>query len=319
MALNNPTSDKKIVLLVGGVGGAKLAYGLYHSHPPQNLTIIVNTGDDMWHYGLRVCPDIDTVLYTLADRVDTAQGWGLADDTTLTLDALRQLDETPWFRLGDKDLATHLVRTQRLREGQSLTNVVNHLRHVQGITTRVLPMTDAEVATIIDTVEHGELAFQDYFVRHRWQPTVRHLRYEGAQNATLSSAILSAFDTADAIIIAPSNPWLSLAPMLAIPALREQLVRLKARLPIIAVTPIVGGQALKGPAAKIMRELGYEVNHKTILDFYEHIINAFISDEQDPPLTHPTITTRTMNTVMLTPHDKINFAKNILRWITALE
>jgi LPPG:FO 2-phospho-L-lactate transferase len=314
-----PHADKNIVLLVGGVGGAKLAYGLYQIHPPEKLTIIVNTGDDMWHYGLRISPDVDTLLYTLSERVDKQNGWGIAGDTITTLQALQQLGEKTWFRLGDIDIATHLLRTHLLRENWRYTDIINHLRQAQNIACRVLPMTDSEVATIVHTQELGALEFQEYFVKHRWQPTIKTLHYRGANEAFLTPEIQTALHQADAIILGPSNPWLSIAPMLNIPDFQQTLRTLKQNIPVLAVTPIVGGTALKGPAAKIMRELGLQVTPQTVVDFYEQIINAFVSDEQDGAFSHKDIQIHAMNTVMKDDEAKITLAEAILNWAFKLE
>lgn len=305
MAINN------VVLLVGGVGGAKLAYGLAQVLGPDALTIVVNTGDDFWHYGLRICPDIDTILYTLGERVDKRQGWGVANDTTQTLDALGRLGEDTWFRLGDLDLATHLVRTSMLREGATLTDVVARLKRSLNVGHVVLPMTDDEVATVVETAEWGELAFQTYFVRHRWQPKVVQLHYRGAEVATPSAAVLGAIAEADAVVIGPSNPWLSIAPILAMDTLRAALV---ARdVPRVAVTPIVGGQALKGPTAKIMGELGITPSAREVALYYEDVINGFVYDKTDEPLQLRSLRTTKQQTVMRTDRDKILLAEALMK------
>jgi LPPG:FO 2-phospho-L-lactate transferase len=202
LALNK---NQKVVVFVGGVGGAKLALGLQQIVAPEHLTIIVNTGDDFWHYGLRVCPDIDTVLYTLSGRVDPINGWGLSDDSTIMLETLRSLDEDTWFTLRDKDLATHLLRTKMLRDGHTLTDIVKHLARVQGVKPTVLPMTDSEMPTIVDTVEYGEIEFQEYFVRYRWQPVVKALHFRNSEQASLSVEIRDAIQKSDIILFAPSK------------------------------------------------------------------------------------------------------------------
>jgi LPPG:FO 2-phospho-L-lactate transferase len=304
-----------VVLLVGGVGGAKLAYGLSQTLAPQNLTIIVNTADDFWHYGLRICPDIDTIMYTLAGRVDKQQGWGIANDTTQMLKALATYGEDTWFRLGDTDLATHILRTDRLRHGATLTQVTAELKQSLGIQHTILPMTDDEVATIIDTEEHGEMAFQTYFVRHRWQPTVRQLTYRGAAQAALSPAAAKAIATADAIVLGPSNPWLSIAPILAIPALQAALVA--REVPRVAVTPIVSGQAIKGPTAKIMQELGIAPSAQEVALYYKNVINGFLYDQSDQPLTIDSLRLTSCQTVMRTDRDKIALAEALMTWITS--
>lgn len=306
---------RHVVALAGGVGGAKLAHGLAQVLAPEALTIIVNTGDDFTHYGLRVCPDLDTVMYTLGGLVDPVNGWGVAGDTTAALGALARYGETPWFRLGDQDIATHLLRTQALAAGERLTDVTARLARALGIGPAILPMCDAPVATMVDTVEYGELAFQDYFVRHRWQPTVRGLRFVGAEAAQASPEVLAALQTADAIIIAPSNPWLSLAPMLAVPALRVLLEQHAA--PRVAISPIIAGRAVKGPAAKLMAELGYRVTPEAVADYYGQVISGFVADVQDAQVSinRPVLFT---NTLMKTEADRAALAARTLAWMAEL-
>lgn len=304
---------ERIVLLVGGVGGAKLALGLAQIIPPQHLTIIINTGDDFLHYGLHISPDIDTVMYTLAGIVDPVNGWGIADDSVQALDALARYGETPWFKLGDKDIATHLLRTHLLRTGHSLTVVTQRLSRALGIEATLLPMTDDPVATIARTTTHGDLGFQDYFVRHRWQPVVQTLIYQGAERAKISAQARTAIAQADAILIGPSNPWLSIAPILAIGEMRDALC---ARdVPRVAITPIIQGRAIKGPAAKIMAELGYDVSVASVLAYYETFVNGFVYDERDSAITHRHIRTIAMDTVMNTTDDKVRVAQAIINWI----
>lgn len=309
--------QQRVVVLVGGVGGAKLALGLQGILSPENLTIIVNTGDDFWHYGLRVCPDVDTLLYTLSGRVNKEWGWGLADDTTTTLEALRAYGEDAWFRLGDRDIATHLLRTDRLRHGETLTQIVAYLARQMGIDAQVLPMSDAFIETKVNTREHGELDFQEYFVRHRWQPHVTSLRYEGAEEATPTQSVLSAIAQADLLLIAPSNPWLSIAPMLAMPAMRDAL-RARA-IPRVAITPIVGGQAIKGPAAKLMGELGFEVSATSVARYYGDVINGFVQDARDEMANLDSLISVAFDTIMSTDEDKMRLAKQILAWVQSWE
>jgi LPPG:FO 2-phospho-L-lactate transferase len=303
----------RVLLLVGGVGGAKLAHGLAQVLPPGALTAVVNTGDDFWHYGLRVCPDMDTVMYTLGGVVDPANGWGVREDTAHMLDALRRYGEQPWFRLGDQDMATHLLRTEALRRGESLTGVTRRLSTALGIQQTILPMTDAEVATIIDTEEHGELAFQEYFVRYRWQPRVSGIRFAGAENASVTDEIADAFKTADVILIAPSNPWLSIAPILNVQGMRDLL--LERRVPSVALTPIIGGAAVKGPTAKIMGELGYEVTPLAVAQYYEGLIDCFVYDRGDLPPLIPGVRTAGMDALMRSEPDRARLAGEMLRWI----
>jgi len=305
--------EQNIVLLVGGVGGAKLALGLSEILPPEKLTIIVNTADDFWHYGLRICPDLDTVMYTLSGLVDPVNGWGVHQDTTLTLDSLKRYGENPWFRLGDQDLATHLLRTHLLRSGVSLTEIVAQLSRQLGIKHTLLPMTDASVATMVDTIELGEIEFQSYFVQHRWKPTVKSLRIEGIESAKMTDQVKAQIENADAIIIGPSNPWLSIQPILSVPELRDTL--LQRNIPRVAVTPIVSGKALKGPAAKIMQELGLAVTPQTVAEFYGEVINGFIYDQRDNLVKLNNVNTLSLDTIMKDRTDKIRLAQQMLDWI----
>jgi len=306
----------KIVVLVGGVGGAKLAHGLAQVLPPECLTIIVNTGDDFWHYGLKICPDLDTVMYTLAGIVDKTNGWGVSGDTTVMLDALRRYGETPWFRLGDQDMATHVLRTQALKQNESLTTVTGRLTKNLDIHHTVLPMTDDEMPTIIETSDYGELEFQEYFVKFRWQPRVQAIRYAGMQNARMTDEVINALINADAILIAPSNPWLSIAPILSVPGLRNAV---SARgVPCVAISPIVEGRSLKGPAAKIMAELGYtDVSARSIAAYYDDVINGFVYDERDgdQQVAHDDLRVLACNTIMTNDIERAGLAQTVLEWI----
>lgn len=301
-----------VVTLVGGVGGAKLAHGLAQILEPGRLTVIVNTGDDLWYYGLRVCPDLDTVTYTLAGLVDTEKGWGVERDTFEGLAALKRFGEDAWFGVGDKDFAIHLLRTQALQQGELLTAVTQKLTSVLGIRQTILPMTDAMVATKISTVEHGELDFQDYFVRYRWQPTAKQIRFDGAARASVSPEARQAIASADVILFGPSNPWLSIAPILAVPGMRE---RLRAReAPRVALSPIVGGRAIKGPAAKLMAELGYPVTAAAVAGYYAGVIDGFVYDERDSELKIDGLRAVTFDTIMQTNEDRAVLARQILEW-----
>ncbi len=305
-----------IVVLVGGVGGAKLALGLSKIVPPENLTFIVNTGDDFWHLGLYVCPDLDTVMYTLADVVNQSQGWGLENESTITLDALNHLyGISPWFKLGDKDLATHLLRTQMLRDGKTLTHVMETLACRLGLAFGLLPMSDVPAPTQLGTNEYGQLDFQTYFVKYHWQPTLTNISYGGA-NASVSDNVRNAIEQADAIIVAPSNPWLSIAPILAVDGMRDAM--LSRDIPRIAVTPLIEGKAVKGPTAKLMAELGYEVSLDTIVSFYGELINGFVYDERDAPFHSAKIPCIAYNTYMTTESEKVTLATHLLNWIREL-
>ena len=306
--------DKNIVVLIGGVGGAKLALGLMAAAPPEGLTFIVNTGDDFWHLGLKICPDLDTLMYTLSGLVDARNGWGIADDSLAVLGSLEaHYAIEPWFRLGDKDLATHILRTHLLRQGQSLGDVAALMSRRLGISARLLPMSDDEAPTLVDTVEQGELGFQEYFVKHRWQPVVKSIRHQDCHRARLSPAVVDALAAADIVLIAPSNPWLSIAPILAVPGMRAALRALPA--PKVALTPIVGGEAVKGPTAKIMRELGMGVCAKAVAEYYGDIINGFVDDIRNPTMQTRCLRMTRLDTLMTDTARKVSLARNILNWI----
>ncbi len=268
-----------VVALAGGVGGAKLAAGLQATLPPGALTVIVNTGDDFEHWGLTICPDIDTVLYGLAGVNNPQTGWGRAGETWGVLTETERLGGEAWFRLGDKDLALHLLRNRWLNEGATLTQTADRLRQALAVPSRILPMCNQPVRTLVHTDE-GDLPFQDYFVRRRCEPTFRGLTFVGAGKATLSPEVAESLRAAAQIIICPSNPYLSVDPILSVPGLREMIQR--SAPPVVAVSPIVGGRALKGPAAKMMREMGH-INHLplTIVEHYAGLLDGFIIDQQD--------------------------------------
>ena len=276
------------VLLSGGVGGARLCDGFYREPGAGPLTMVVNTGDDFEHLGLYICPDIDSVLYTLAGVGDRERGWGVANESWTVLERLGELGGDTWFQLGDRDLATHLLRTERLRRGDGLTEVVETLARRMDIRATVRPVTDQPLRTYVDTDE-GVLAFQDYFVRRRCQPAVRGFDYRGAAQARVNLAVLGAFaaDDLEQIVICPSNPFVSVAPMLALPALSEAIM--SAAGPVVAVSPIVGDRALKGPAAAMLEQLGYPVNALGVARYYAEsapgLIDAFIIDDMDVALT----------------------------------
>ncbi len=303
----------KVVVLVGGVGGAKMAYGLAQVLPPEDLTVIVNTGDDTWLYGLRICPDLDTIMYTLSGLVNKENGWGLANETFNTLGAMRRYGEDTWFGLGDQDMATHILRTRWLHAGHSLTDVTIQLTKKLGIRQQILPMTNASVATIVDTKEYGEIDFQTYFVRYRWQPTVTSLRLSGIGDATVSSEVEAALKAADAVIVGPSNPWLSIDPILAVPGMRDLIT--ERGIPRVAVSPIVGGEAIKGPAAKLMVELGHESSSEAVAQYYGDLINGFVYDVVDGDLVLPQQYVTKFETIMKTDDVKVSLARNVLEWI----
>ncbi len=270
-----------IVALAGGVGGAKLAQGLARALPASDLRVIVNTADDFDLYGLRICPDLDTVLYTLAGIADPVQGWGIAGDTTHLLDAIARYGREPWFRLGDGDFATHILRSERLRAGISLTAVMAELAEALGVATQILPMTDDPVATVVETPA-GRLAFQDYFVARRQADTVLGVSFEGIARATLPDGVATAIAEAELILFCPSNPIVSIGPILAVPGLRAALD--SATAPIVAVSPIVGGRALKGPADRMLASLGHEVSALGVARLYQGVIDGIVIDAVDREL-----------------------------------
>ena len=267
------------VALSGGIGGAKLALGLARLLG-ERLTVIVNTGDDFEHLGLEISPDVDTTLYTLAGIANPETGWGRRDETWSFMEAIGELGGPTWFKLGDRDLATHVERTQRLRAGETPTAVTAHLARRLGVTARILPMTDAPVRTVVES-DAGTLAFQDYFVREQCRPAVRSLRYEGAAAARVTSEAAAALSAATlgGIIVCPSNPWLSIDPILAVPGLREAIRASGA--PVVAVTPIVAGKAVKGPTAKIMAELGLPPDVGSIVRHYGDLLDQVVVDAAD--------------------------------------
>lgn len=305
---------RNIAVLIGGVGGAKLASGLLEALPAERLAFVVNTGDDFWRLGLKICPDLDTLMYTLAGLVNPESGWGIKDDSTAVQDFLAQRYRVePWFRLGDKDLATHLLRTQWLKGGRSLTEATACLAERLGIRAAILPMCDEDLPTIVETVEDGALGFQEYFVKRAWAPVVRAIRHEHCERAKLSPQVRGALTNADIILIAPSNPWLSIAPILSIPGMRDLLFRLRA--PVVAITPVIAGGAVKGPTAKIMRELGLEVGAQTVARFYQGIINGFVDDLRNEPADFANLRSVQLDTLMNDQADKVALARATLDWI----
>lgn len=301
-----------VVALSGGVGGAKLAHGLAQVLVGSDLTIIVNTGDDFRHLGLWVSPDIDSVVYALAGLADPERGWGRRQETWSFMAALEGLGGATWFRLGDADLAMHVERSWRLAAGESLSAVTDRIRRRLGIAARILPMSDDPVATQLET-EAGWLDFQDYFVRRRCEPRVRAIRYAGAERARALPDALAALQRPDlrAVVICPSNPFLSIEPMLALPALRAALERTAA--PVVAVTPIIGGQAVKGPAAKMLRELGFEASSAAVARRYAGLIDLFVSDAADPaPEPVPAMRFACVPTLMSREEDRERLARRVL-------
>jgi LPPG:FO 2-phospho-L-lactate transferase len=307
-----------VVALSGGVGGAKLAHGLSLALAGDELTIIVNTGDDFRHLGLHIAPDIDSVVYALSGRADAARGWGRRDETWTFMSALRELGGADWFRLGDGDLAMHVERSWRLAQGEPLSAVTTRICEALGITARVLPMSDDAVRTRVLSAE-GWLDFQEYFVARQCLPVVREVAFAGAAQARAQPAALAALARADlrAIVICPSNPFVSVEPILAVPGLRAAIEA--ARAPVLAVTPIIGGKAVKGPAAKMMAELGLPVSGAAIAQRYAQLIDVFISDERDPlPAAIGGVHMQSAQTLMMSTEDRVALARAVLAAADAL-
>ena len=301
----------KIVALAGGVGGAKLAHGLAQILPPEDLTVIVNTGDDFEHLGLYICPDLDTVCYTLAGLANPETGWGRADESWNVITNLEKLGGPSWFRLGDRDLATHLERTRRLKEGGALSQVTRDFCAAWGVRHTVLPMSDQPVRTVVETDE-GDLPFQEYFVHRRCGPRVKGFRFEGADSAEPAPGSREAIRSADAVILCPSNPWVSIDPILAVlhppsPAIRR---------PFVAVSPIIGGKTVKGPAAKMFAELGIEPSALAVAEHYEKFLMGIVVDSVDTELANririPTLVT---NTLMKSLADRAHLAREVLNFV----
>jgi LPPG:FO 2-phospho-L-lactate transferase len=300
----------KITALAGGVGGAKLAHGLANILPPEDLTIIVNTGDDFEHLGLYICPDLDTVCYTLAGLANPETGWGRANETWNTISNIERLGGPNWFRLGDSDIATHLERTRRLNNGMSLSQVTREFCKAWGIQPTVLPMSDSPVRTMVDTDE-GELAFQEYFVHRHCEPRVKSFRFDGVENAEPAPGTREAIESADAVVICPSNPWVSVDPILR--------VIKKINKPVVAVSPIIGGKTIKGPAAKMFSELGIEPSALAVAEHYKGLLSGFVLDTIDAELSNQIfVRTSVTNTVMNHLTDRTRLATDVLHFIGSL-
>lgn len=301
----------KTVALAGGVGGAKMVDGLAQVLEPEDLTVIANTGDDFQHFGLYICPDLDTIVYTLAGIANPQTGWGRSDETWNALNMIEQLGGPTWFRLGDADIGLHLERSRRLMEGDPLSQICKGVCDSLGITVQVLPMSDDRVPTWVSTVE-GELPFQEYFVLRQCQPEVSGFRFENAGLAHPSPGVMEAIGEADLIVICPSNPWVSVDPILSITGIREAV----AGRMTVAVSPIIGGRALKGPAAKMYAELGIDPSAVSVARHYNGLIDRIVIDNLDVRLAgeiealgiQPLVT----DTVMKTRPDRRRLAKKVL-------
>lgn len=304
----------RYLAITGGVGGAKLALGLARVLSPDEVLFVVNTGDDFEHLGLSICPDLDTLTYTLADLNNTELGWGRRGETWACLDTLAELGGDSWFRLGDRDLALHLYRTERLRQGATLTAVTREITTRLGIRHSLVPMCDQPVRTIVHA-DAGPLAFQHYFVRDRCAPRVSGFHFEGIQQARLSPILEDWLADCAGVLICPSNPFVSVDTVLAVPGMRQAL----ARVPVVAVSPIVGGIAIKGPTAKMMQELKVPATAAQVAAHYGDLLDGFVLDTQDAALhgqlAVPTVVTQT---VMVTLQDRIDLARTSLQFLESL-
>ena len=301
----------KIVALAGGVGGAKLADGLAQIVPPEDLTIIVNTGDDFEHLGLYICPDLDTVCYTLAGLANPETGWGRVDESWNTIENVTKLGGPDWFRLGDRDLGTHLERTRRIKSGQPLSQITHDFCSAWGIGPTVLPMSDDPVPTIVLT-EEGELPFQEYFVHRRCEPKVNGFRFKGVEKAQPAPGVVAAIQKSDLIVICPSNPWVSIDPILALPTLKSEIESHR----VVAVSPIIGGKAVKGPVVKMYAELGIQPSALAVAQHYQDILGGFVFDVLDKNLMSEiknlNVSILNVDTLMNSPTQRKRLAQDVI-------
>jgi LPPG:FO 2-phospho-L-lactate transferase len=305
----------RIVALAGGVGGAKMAQGLLHAFDDVELTVVVNTADDFELFGLRISPDLDTVMYTLGEIANPATGWGIAGDTRGTLDGIAAYGVETWFLIGDRDFATDILRTAWLREGLRLTEVTRRLSEGLGIPAKIVPMTDDPVATMVQTPD-GELTFQDYFVRRQQQDMVTGVTFTGIEQASATQEALDAIESAELIVFCPSNPIVSIGPLLAIPELRAAVERSHA--PRIAVSPIVAGKALKGPADKMLASLGYEASAASVASILRPLIDGYVLDERDadaiPAIESLGLPAQALQTIMGGRDDRARLGREVIEF-----
>ncbi|MEI8308048.1 MAG: 2-phospho-L-lactate transferase [Chloroflexales bacterium] len=303
-----------ILVLAGGVGAARFIEGLVQVVPPETITAVVNTGDDMELHGLRISPDLDIVTCTLADLIDREQGWGISGDTDECMSWLVKLGGPGWFKLGDRDLALHIRRTAMLREGFTLSQITDSFRQSLGVAVRIMPMSDDLVPTHILT-DVGEMHFEEYFVRRRAQDVVRGVRYVGIESARPAPGLLDLIASAEMILIAPSNPVVSVGPILAIPGVREAIIASPA--PVITVSPIVGGAPIKGPAAPLMRALGLEISAVGVAQAYAGLLDGIVIDQVDANLAVRIealgVRVAVTDTIMRGPTQKANLARVALQ------
>ncbi|HYL10280.1 MAG TPA: 2-phospho-L-lactate transferase [Candidatus Acidoferrales bacterium] len=307
----------KITALAGGVGASKLLRGLARAGIERDLTVIVNTGDDIVLHGLRISPDLDIVTYTLAGVVNSTTGWGFRGDTFAALERLRALGREAWFHLGDRDLATHLHRTAMMASGASLSEAADSIRQTLGVKSRILPMSDRPVPTYLETNE-GLLHFQEYLVKRRAEPVVRGIRFTGIEKAAPAPGVIEAIEQADAVLVCPSNPLISIGPILGVPGIREALVQ--RRTDVFAVSPLVGGKSLKGPSDKMLAQLGHEASASGVAKLYSDFSGTYIIDPADKreasAIEALGMRVEVRPTVMRTEAQKIRLARSILKMVS---
>lgn len=308
----------KVVALAGGVGGAKLANGLSRILPAGDLTIVVNTGDDFRYSGLYICPDLDTVTYTLANLNNPITGWGRFDETWKVNEERKAWGYPSWFHLGDKDLALHMERSRLIEEGYSLTEITRYFSKIFQITQTILPMTNSVVRTMVNTKEMGKLGFQEYFVKHKFQPQLTSIELDGILSSKTTSEVETALTTCDLVIICPSNPFVSIYPIISVPGIHNLLQKKN----VVAVSPIIGGNAVKGPAAKMFSELGMIPSSYNVARFYRGLIQGFILDDADETDVHLIdqwgIISMVTDTLMVDLGSQITLAKQVINFGSTL-
>ena len=317
--VSNGDKRKKILALSGGIGGAKLALGFYRILPAEHLTVVANTGDDFEHFGLLISPDLDTMMYTLSGLSNTEMGWGRANETWTFMKAMEKLGGDQWFLLGDGDLATHIERKQRLQQGQTLSEVTDYLRSRLGVNARLLPMSDDSVRTMVHTTDDNVLIFQHYFVRERCAPKVTQFQFAGIETAEPNPLFIKALADPElsAVVICPSNPFISIDPILKINGVSEALKACKA--PVIAVSPIIGGAAIKGPTAKMMQELGMPTTAAAVANYYGNILDGFVLDRQDKHLAGEiSVPVKITQTLMESLEDREQLARAVLAFASEI-